>query len=166
MSRDDRSRSPPRGQHGGGAPAWAGGGGGGYNPAMGTGVYPPQRQFMTPAGAANFSGVRPPAGVSGVMGAAGFTGVRTMGPGPGMGGGGGYGGPSRAEQSGPPDPLDAYMASVHRELDRTTKGKKKNKVGDVASAREAFGPQAMQKLRPGGFEARDTDTLMEDKLLR
>mmetsp|Transcript_36979 Transcript_36979/g.73193 ORF Transcript_36979/g.73193 Transcript_36979/m.73193 type:complete len:146 (-) Transcript_36979:42-479(-) len=69
---------------------------------------------------------------------------------------------------GPADPLDAYMASVHRELDRLNKGKKKSsqKVGDVASAREAFGPQALQKLRPGGFEARDTDSLQEDKLLR
>merc|ERR1712151_1055372 len=99
-------------------------------------------------------------------GAAGFSGVRTM-PG-GVPGGGGYGGGGgQSRQDGPVDPLDAYMASVHRELDRTAKGKKKKeKVGDVASAREAFGPQALQKLRPGGFEARDTDTLMEDKLLR
>jgi hypothetical protein len=32
------------------------------------------------------------------------------------------GGGGRAEASGPVDPLDAYMASVHRELDRTTNG--------------------------------------------
>merc|ERR1719414_1310977 len=73
------------------------------------------------------------------------------------------------KQSGPLDPLDAYMASVQRELERSNKGKKKRNstsVGDVASAREAFGPQALQKLRPGGFEGRDPDNLLEDKEFR
>eukprot|EP00811_Abedinium_folium_P011544 NODE_20692_length_786_cov_3.949924.p5 GENE.NODE_20692_length_786_cov_3.949924~~NODE_20692_length_786_cov_3.949924.p5 ORF type:complete len:60 (-),score=19.80 NODE_20692_length_786_cov_3.949924:334-513(-) len=59
------------------------------------------------------------------------------------------------------------MASVHRELDRANKGKKRpEKVGNVASAREAFGPQALQMLHRGGFEDRDSDSLLEEKLLR
>mmetsp|Transcript_106485 Transcript_106485/g.301226 ORF Transcript_106485/g.301226 Transcript_106485/m.301226 type:complete len:143 (-) Transcript_106485:93-521(-) len=103
-----------------------------------------------------------PAVAAGLVGARPFTGVRAGGAGNfSTVGAGGH------EHKGPVDPLDAYMASVHRELERNDKGKKKSKkVGDVASAREAFGPQALQKLRPGGFEARDTDTLQEDKLLR
>eukprot|EP00403_Amphidinium_massartii_P017980 CAMPEP_0178420178 /NCGR_PEP_ID=MMETSP0689_2-20121128/25995_1 /TAXON_ID=160604 /ORGANISM="Amphidinium massartii, Strain CS-259" /LENGTH=128 /DNA_ID=CAMNT_0020041645 /DNA_START=80 /DNA_END=466 /DNA_ORIENTATION=+ len=119
-------------------------------PPMGMpGAFPGQRAFM-------------PTGYNGAP----FTGVAQMPMGNQYGGGYGGGGSSRPE-AGPADPLDAFMVSVNRELDRQNKGKKKKeKVGDVASARAAFGPQALQKLRGGGFEGRDTDTLLEDKLLK
>mmetsp|Transcript_27223 Transcript_27223/g.62773 ORF Transcript_27223/g.62773 Transcript_27223/m.62773 type:complete len:145 (+) Transcript_27223:55-489(+) len=142
---DRRSRSPNRGMQGrpmGGPPMGMPGGYGG------------QRGFM-PAGYGStpFTGVAPMAMNNQYSGVYGGT-------------GGGGGGSSRPD-AGSSDPLDAFMVSVHREIDRQNKGKKKKeKVGDVASARAAFGPAALQKLRGGGFEGRDTDTLLEDKLLK
>mmetsp|Transcript_130035 Transcript_130035/g.236186 ORF Transcript_130035/g.236186 Transcript_130035/m.236186 type:complete len:133 (-) Transcript_130035:17-415(-) len=112
-------------------------------------------------GAPPMQGARPPQS---------FTGVR--GPPPTFTGG--YQ-PQASSGSGggPVDPLDAYMASVDRELDRLaekeSKGKKKkasrNRIGDVATAREAFGPRALEMHRPFGQtgELRELD---DDKLLR
>merc|ERR1719203_44318 len=115
----------------------------------GYGAYGQQMGYQRPVGAP----MMPPGGTGVVGTGSGYT--------------GGYSHSRPDTSNGPVDPLDAYMASVHRELDRSAKGKKKKeRVGDVASARETFGPKALQKLRPGGFEGRDTDALLEDKLLR
>merc|ERR1719313_2986277 len=84
----------------------------------------------------------------------------------GPGGKGGFG----SKGSGPVDPLDAYMASVDRELERTAKkdkkGKKKEKIGDVASAREAMGPRAMEMLQCRTAGESGTDVLIEDRAMR
>eukprot|EP00927_Polykrikos_kofoidii_P078565 TRINITY_DN75383_c0_g1_i1.p1 TRINITY_DN75383_c0_g1~~TRINITY_DN75383_c0_g1_i1.p1 ORF type:complete len:159 (-),score=29.93 TRINITY_DN75383_c0_g1_i1:101-577(-) len=124
----------------------------------------PTPQFNPPAafvgGKAGFSGVRPTNIMVPMVGGKGFN------AGLGMN----FGGMQGKGPSGPVDPLDAYMASVERELERTAKRDKKGrreKIGDVASAREAFGPRALEMLQCGGKGGENgTDALIEDRILR
>mmetsp|Transcript_59525 Transcript_59525/g.166236 ORF Transcript_59525/g.166236 Transcript_59525/m.166236 type:complete len:161 (-) Transcript_59525:163-645(-) len=160
MSDQDRSRSPVR--HSGGMSGAGGMQQGMFpqRPAQGGMQFMPQAQFNPAA----FAG----------KGGAGFSGVRPAGGAAFVGGGGGYGGGQAGGKGSnePVDPLDAYMASVDRELSRTAKKDKKGrreKIGDVASAREAFGPRALEMLQTGpggkGGEA-NTDSLLEDRTMR
>eukprot|EP00747_Dinoflagellata_sp_TGD_P070595 gnl/TRDRNA2_/TRDRNA2_156663_c1_seq1.p2 gnl/TRDRNA2_/TRDRNA2_156663_c1~~gnl/TRDRNA2_/TRDRNA2_156663_c1_seq1.p2 ORF type:complete len:146 (+),score=30.61 gnl/TRDRNA2_/TRDRNA2_156663_c1_seq1:100-537(+) len=143
----DRSRSPNRG--GGGMPGGAGGGGayggGGGGYGGGGGGFGGGGGYAG-GGQGGFTGIRPPMVQNQAFGAAA----------------------NRGAPTGPVDPLDAYMASVERELSRKNKGKKKpEKIGDIGSARDAFGPAALQKLRPRGAEREGgSDSLIEELEMR